>query len=158
MITFGVDPGLASCGWGVVLRDGSRLTHVAHGCIVTAPDEGDEHERAVMVGAAVRSLMVDHGADMLAIERWVYYAGAATTQAHTLGLVLGAIRAAVVSTGLPVATTHRAQDWRTALGLSTGATKAAAQERVRVVLGLAKVARPQHASDALAVAIVARRP
>jgi crossover junction endodeoxyribonuclease RuvC len=32
-LILGVDPGLNRCGWGVVLSEGSRLSHVAHGVI-----------------------------------------------------------------------------------------------------------------------------
>jgi crossover junction endodeoxyribonuclease RuvC len=33
MLILGVDPGLNRCGWGLVLSEGSRLSHVAHGVI-----------------------------------------------------------------------------------------------------------------------------
>lgn len=32
-LILGVDPGLNKCGWGLVLSEGSRLSHVAHGVI-----------------------------------------------------------------------------------------------------------------------------
>ena len=32
----GIDPGLASTGWGVVESDGSRYTYISHGVIETA--------------------------------------------------------------------------------------------------------------------------
>jgi len=35
MIVIGVDPGTRHLGWGVVRRDGTRPTHVAHGVIDT---------------------------------------------------------------------------------------------------------------------------
>ena len=34
-IILGLDPGLAATGWGVILADGSRLRHIAHGTIKT---------------------------------------------------------------------------------------------------------------------------
>ncbi len=36
----GLDPGLGRMGWGVIDVSGSRLTHVAHGVIVTTVAEG----------------------------------------------------------------------------------------------------------------------
>ena len=33
ILILGVDPGLNRCGWGLVLSEGSRLSHVAHGVI-----------------------------------------------------------------------------------------------------------------------------
>jgi crossover junction endodeoxyribonuclease RuvC len=36
----GLDPGLARMGWGVIAVEGSRLSHVAHGVIVTRTADG----------------------------------------------------------------------------------------------------------------------
>ncbi len=33
ILILGVDPGLNRCGWGLVISEGSRLSHVAHGVI-----------------------------------------------------------------------------------------------------------------------------
>jgi crossover junction endodeoxyribonuclease RuvC len=33
ILILGVDPGLNRCGWGLVLSDGARMSHVAHGVI-----------------------------------------------------------------------------------------------------------------------------
>lgn len=29
----GIDPGLNRCGWGIILADGARLSHIAHGVV-----------------------------------------------------------------------------------------------------------------------------
>jgi crossover junction endodeoxyribonuclease RuvC len=34
VLILGVDPGLNRCGWGVIVSEGSRLSHVAHGVIM----------------------------------------------------------------------------------------------------------------------------
>jgi crossover junction endodeoxyribonuclease RuvC len=39
VLILGVDPGLNRCGWGVVLSDGARLSHIAHGVIKPAPQQ-----------------------------------------------------------------------------------------------------------------------
>lgn len=39
VLILGVDPGLNRCGWGLVLSDGARLSHVAHGVIKPAPQQ-----------------------------------------------------------------------------------------------------------------------
>jgi crossover junction endodeoxyribonuclease RuvC len=38
----GIDPGLASTGWGVVDSDGTRHKHVDHGTVKTGPKEAPE--------------------------------------------------------------------------------------------------------------------
>ena len=35
MIVIGIDPGTRHLGWGIVRREGTRPTHVAHGVIDT---------------------------------------------------------------------------------------------------------------------------
>ncbi|MDZ4690720.1 crossover junction endodeoxyribonuclease RuvC [Terricaulis sp.] len=39
LLILGVDPGLNRCGWGLVLSEGSRLSHVAHGVIKPSPQQ-----------------------------------------------------------------------------------------------------------------------
>lgn len=38
-LILGVDPGLNRCGWGVILSEGARLSHVAHGVIKPATQQ-----------------------------------------------------------------------------------------------------------------------
>ena len=156
---FGLDPGLAALGWAVVVRDGSRLRLIAHGCLTTAPTDGSDLDRVGMLASALREVLATQAPDLAVTEAWRHYGGdgkgSATTQAHTIGLVLGMVRAVCSSAGVRHVEGERAQGWRTALGLPRTASKAQCQERVRAVLGLAKVIRPSHASDACAVAMVA---
>ena len=155
VVVVGLDPGLAALGWGVVRREGARRVHVAHGALTTAPADGSDHARVASLAVSLRLLLGLHRPAVVAVERWVVYGQSETTQAHTIGLVLGMIVAVCAREGVRVVSTHRAQDWRRALGLAATATKAAAQERVRVALGMQAMPRPQHAADALAVAMVA---
>lgn len=39
ILILGVDPGLNRCGWGLVVSEGSRLSHVAHGVIKPPPQQ-----------------------------------------------------------------------------------------------------------------------
>jgi len=39
ILILGVDPGLNRCGWGLVLSEGARLSHVAHGVIKPAQQQ-----------------------------------------------------------------------------------------------------------------------
>ena len=36
----GLDPGLSAMGWGVIVLDGTRLSHIEHGVIATKPTVG----------------------------------------------------------------------------------------------------------------------
>lgn len=156
----GVDPGLADLGWAVVEVAGDVTRLVAHGAVSTKPADGTDLDRVVLIASAVQALIEDHAPHAVAVEPWVaVYAGkgANTTASHVLGCVLGAVRTVCAGARVRFIEGERAQGWRVALGLPRTAAKPACQERVRVVLGLSKVIRPQHASDAAAVAIVAAR-
>jgi crossover junction endodeoxyribonuclease RuvC len=37
MLIIGLDPSLSCTGWGIVARDGNRLTHIANGQVRTDP-------------------------------------------------------------------------------------------------------------------------
>lgn len=155
----GIDPGLAALGWAVVERDGSRLRLAGHGCLATTPAQGSDLDRVELLARGLREVLSAHSPGLAVTEAWVHYGGegkgSASTQAHSIGIVLGMVRTVCASAGVRHVEGERAQGWRTALGLPRTASKAAAQERVAKVLGLAKVIRPSHASDAAAVAIVA---
>lgn len=154
----GVDPGLAACGWALVERVGTGVELRGHGVLTTTPDDGSDLARVELLSARLAALLGAQRPDVVASEAWVRrYAGkgAASPHAHTLGLVIGAVRAVCLAAGVEHREGARAQGWRTALGLPRTASKAAAQDRVRAVLRHPQVIRPQHANDAAAVAIVA---
>lgn len=153
----GLDPGIASLGWAVVRVDGRETRLRASGCIETSPRDGDDLARVDLIACEVGDLLLGWSLDLVATEAWVHYGQSDSTAAHTMGLVIGAIRTVCRSAGVRHVEGPRAQGWRTALGLKATATKPEAQERVRLLLGLAAPVRPQHASDAAAVAIVAAR-
>lgn len=153
----GVDPGLASTGWGLVRVDGSRVSHVAHGCLRTSPDDPEALRVGFLASGLRDVLRVYPYVRVVAVERWAHYrANEAGSDAHMkLGLAIGAALAACALQGVGVEQSNDAQGWRRAIGLGRSATKAEAQERVRMVLGLREVVRPVHASDALGVALAA---
>ena len=155
MIVMGVDPGLAALGWAVIDRKGQRVSLVAHGCVTTEPADGSDLVRVAKIAGEFTELVAGTRPAFVATEAWCHYGQSDTTQAHALGVVIGAIVAVCVAERVRHVEGERAQGWRTALGLSRSATKAQAQERVRVVLGRDMVIRPQHANDAAAIAIVA---
>lgn len=149
----GVDPGIAALGWCVIERAPSGWRHYADGVVKTTPADGDDLTRVTIIYRALRDVIESHAARVVVSEAWRHYAGAPTTAAYQLGLVVAAVRLVALACDAEHGEGMRAQDWRTALGLSRRADKAEAQERVRVVLGLPRAIAPQHASDAAAVAL-----
>lgn len=150
----GVDPGLAACGWAIIERAADRWRLYAHGCVKTTPADGDDITRALMAHRALRDVIESHTPRVLVTEAWRFYEGAATTQAHALGMVVASVHLAAVVCGIEHVEGGRAQDWRRAIGLPADAGKATCHQRVAAALGRPAVISPQHSSDAAAVALV----
>ena len=64
----GFDPGLSRTGWGVIAVDGSKLTHIANGVIVTTT----AHclgVRLAMLHRGIRAVLTEHAPDAVAVEQ-----------------------------------------------------------------------------------------
>ena len=145
----GIDPGLASTGWGIVETDGSRYRYLDAGVIRT-PASLPIGERLVIIYNDVRNRIDSYAPDGAGVEQ-LYFARNATSGipvAHARGVVFLALAQAGVPTG-----EYPPQAIKKAIVGVGRADKAQVQELVRVLLGLAEVPRPDHASDALAAAI-----
>ena len=67
MIILGLDPSLSCTGWGVILSEGSRLTHVANGQVPT-DTKAPMAERLHHLHDAVAALIAVHAPDRVGIE------------------------------------------------------------------------------------------
>jgi crossover junction endodeoxyribonuclease RuvC len=149
MLVLGIDPGTASTGYGVVRGTGSRLHAVADGVIETragTPLErrlADIHER-------VGELLDTHRPEALAIEE--LYFGVNVRTAFAVGQARGVVLLAAGQRGVPT----RSYTPQQVKGAVCGNGRAAKEQVGRMVarlLGLEAVPTPDHAADALAVAI-----
>lgn len=149
MIILGIDPGTASTGWGVVLRDGNRLSSLGFGCIVTSAQQ-DTAARLRYIHDQTRALVRRFTPDAMAIEDLFVNANAKTALA--VGHARGVIILAAAAHGLcprdytPLAIKQAVTGYGRA-------SKIQVQEMTKVLLGLDHIPRPDHAADALAVAI-----
>ena len=145
----GVDPGLAAAGWGIVEVHGSRLVHVAHGCIKTAAGL-PRSERLLSIYRAFNEVLEtwmpgEAGMETLYFARNVSSAMPVAEARGVLCLAL-AERSIEIGEYTPMAI-------KQAVVGSGGAGKAEVQELVRLLLGLPAIPRPDHAADALAAAV-----
>lgn len=149
MIVLGFDPGTASTGWGVVEQHGSRLRSLGHGCIVTSPRD-PSHVRLRRIHDQAASLITRFAPDVVAIEELFVNANARTALA--VGQARGVL--ILVAGALPQAPFEYSplEIKRSVTGYGR-ATKVQVQEMTKVVLGLSRIPQPDHAADALAVAI-----
>jgi len=149
MIVLGIDPGLASTGYGVVARRGGGLAALDGGVIETRA--GVPHERRLAdIHGAIDELLVSHGPDTVALEE--LYFGQNVRTAFAVGHARGVVMLAAGQRGLPCAS-YTPQQIKSAVCGSGRAGKDQVARMVKTLLGLVEAPRPDHAADALAVAI-----
>ncbi len=149
MIVLGVDPGLASTGYGVVERRGSRLLALDGGVIETAAGLAQER-RLAEIHAAVDGLLEEHQPQAVALEQ--LYFGQNVRTAFAVGQARGAAMLAAGQRGLECFS-YTPQQVKGAVCGNGRAPKEQVGRMVTALLSLAEEPRPDHAADALAVAI-----
>jgi len=149
VIVLGIDPGLANTGYGVVALHSGRLTALDGGVITTRSELAQER-RLADIHAAVDALLEQHQPDALALED--LYFGQNVRTAFAVGQARGAVMLAAGQRGVPCAG-YTPQQVKAAVCGSGRAPKDQVARMVKTLLGLADEPRPDHAADALAVAI-----
>ena len=145
----GIDPGTHVLGWGVVAREGSRLTTVGFG-VVRAPANAPIEVRLRVIAKGLREVVAAHRPDSAAIED-VFY-GRDVRAAVRIGEGRGAALVVMADAGLAV-TSYTNNVVKRAVAGAGRASKESVRAMVRTVLGLASLDGPLDASDALALAI-----
>jgi crossover junction endodeoxyribonuclease RuvC len=149
MIVLGIDPGTASTGFGIVHSEGSRVRALEQGVIHTHPGVPLERRLADIHGA-VGELLDTYQADALAIEE--LYFGANVRTAFAVGQARGVVLLAAGQRGVP-SRAYTPQQVKGAVCGSGRADKGQVARMVARLLGLPAPPTPDHAADALAVAI-----
>ena len=149
MVVVGIDPGTANTGYGVVARRGARLVALDGGVIPT-PARVDAGERLATIHERVGALLDTYAPEALAVEN--LYFGTNVVSAFAVGQARGVILLAAGQRGLPCFS-YTPQQVKGAVCGSGRAGKVQVQRMVQRLLGLAELPRPDHAADALAVAI-----
>ncbi len=149
MLVLGIDPGSANTGFGLVAAEGSRLTRIDHGVIVTRASQPLE-QRLAEIHAGLSELLVRHAVDAVAVEE--LYFGANARSAFAVGQARGVMLLAAGQAGVPVRS-YTPQQVKQAVCGSGRAAKDQIGRMVQRLLGLATMPTPDHAADALAVAI-----
>jgi crossover junction endodeoxyribonuclease RuvC len=149
MIVLGIDPGTASTGYGVVERRGQRLLARDGGVIQTSPGRPLE-ARLADIHARVAELLEASAADALAVEELFF--GRNVRTAFAVGQARGAVLLAAGQRGVPCRS-YTPQQVKSAVCGSGAADKGQVQRMVAMVLSLPEPPRPEHAADALAVAV-----
>ena len=149
MVVMGIDPGTAATGYGVVRRRDGRLAALDGGLIAT-PAGGAPEARLAAIYERVCELLDEHLVGELAVED-VYF-GQNARSAFAVGQARGVVMLAAGRRAIPCAS-YTPQQVKGAVCGNGRAGKAQVQRMVGALLGLPGPPTPDHAADALAVAI-----
>ena len=144
----GIDPGLASTGYGVIDADGNRFAHVADGVIETG-GRLPVGERLLRLQQAIGEIVRAYRPREAGIER--LYFGRNATTAIPVAEARGVVLCALASAGIPCYEYTPATVKQAVVG-SGRAEKGQVQEMVRLIFRLREQPKSSHSADALAVA------
>ena len=147
----GIDPGLASTGWGILDSVNGKIKYLDHGVIVTKADT-PRADRLFFILQYIRDLLKKYKPREAAIE--TLYFGKNVSSAIPVAEARGVISAAIAEKGIFLHEFTPNAIKQGVTGVSS-ADKKQVQEMVKLILGLEKVPKPDHAADALAAAICA---
>ena len=147
----GVDPGLASTGWGVVESARGKLRYIAHGCIETQSEQ-TRGERLVFIYQSFLEVLKTHKPHEAAMEN--LYFGKNVSSAMGVAEARGVLLMALTSHGLPIKELTPNAIKKAVVGV-TRADKKQVQKMIALILGLSELPRPFHAADALGAAVCA---
>jgi crossover junction endodeoxyribonuclease RuvC len=145
----GIDPGIASCGYGIVHEKDGRLRAIDHGWWKTSAGERPEL-RLKTIFDAVAGLIAVHHPDAVVLEE--SFVGADARTALSVGQARGAVMVAAANAGIDCAEYPPARVKQTVCGYGR-AEKQQVQKMVKAILAMHAEPTPSHAADALAVAI-----
>jgi crossover junction endodeoxyribonuclease RuvC len=149
MIVLGIDPGTANTGYGVVSDGRGRMHAMDGGVIETRPGLALEL-RLAAIHERVCGLIEEHAPDAVALED--LYFGANTSSAFAVGQARGVVMLAAGQRGIPCAS-YTPQQVKSAVCGTGRAPKEQVGRMVQALLALTAPPTPDHAADALAVAI-----
>jgi crossover junction endodeoxyribonuclease RuvC len=145
----GIDPGTARTGYGIVVREGSKLEMLDYGCYETTNDR-PLHERLLLIHEGLTDIIESHRPEAVGVERLFFNKNVQT--AFAVGQARGVVLLAAAQHGLPVYEfgPHEVKQAVTGYGR---APKDQVQHMVQMVLAMKELPRPDDAADALAVAV-----
>lgn len=149
MRILGIDPGLATVGYGVVEKNGDVLKGIDYGYIST-PADCQISSRLFSIFTNIKLLISRFSPHEMAVEKLFFCKNIRT--AMQVGEARGAILTAAAKNSLPVFEYTPLQVKQAVAGYGR-ADKKQVQEMVCLLLKLPEVPRPDDTADALAIAL-----
>ena len=149
MRILGIDPGLATLGYGVIDTAGSRVTLIKAGAVITTPDMITP-DRLISIRQQIQQILNFYRPDQIAFEE-LFFAKNITT-----GMNVSAARGVTVCTCAEYTKElyeYTPMQIKQAVVGYGGAEKHQVQMMVRMLLNIPEIPRPDDAADAVACAI-----
>ena len=148
-IILGIDPGIANTGYGVVESHANQLTPRDFGNIRTSPQTASE-VRLKQIYDAVTHLIAKFAVENIVLEDIFFSKN--VSSAFAVGEVKGIVKLAAANADCPIALYTPTQVKQAIVGYGR-ATKSQMQKMAQALLQLKEPPRPDHAADALALAL-----
>jgi crossover junction endodeoxyribonuclease RuvC len=149
MKILGIDPGTATTGFGLITKEGPKLTKIDCGVISTSKDL-DMPKRLSILFNDLQEIVQTHKPDVMSVEK-LFFTNNITT-AMTVSQARGIVLLVASQNNIPIAEYTPLQVKMSATGYGK-ATKKQVQEMVKKILKLSVIPKPDDAADALAIAI-----
>ncbi len=150
VIILGIDPGLATLGYGVIRREENGKCEVLDYGVITTPKEESLPTRLVLLEDGINQILRLHRPDQIALEELFFSKNITTGIAvsHARGVALLAC-----VKYCPYLYEYTPMQIKQALTGYGKAEKRQIQEVVKMMLSLESIPRPDGAADALAIAL-----
>jgi crossover junction endodeoxyribonuclease RuvC len=149
MRILGIDPGVATLGFGVIDQQNNQLQMIDFGCIQTAAGVSFP-QRIFQIHQQLTDILVKYSPNVVIVEELFFSKNVKT--AIEVAQVRGVIILTAMQKGHEVKEYTPLQVKQSVVGYGR-ATKDQIQKMVKVLLKLSEIPKPDDAADALAVAI-----
>jgi len=148
-VILGIDPGLATTGFGIISDDKNKITLIAYGCVKTKANL-PHAERLKQISAELKKIISKQKPNAIAVEQLFFYNNAKT--AFAVGEARGVIILTACQSNLPIYE-YTPLQVKQAVSAYGRAGKEQVQKMVKLLLKMKEIPKPDDAADALAIAI-----
>ncbi len=149
MIIIGIDPGLATIGFGIIRKDENSIIPISYGCIRTSAGKPTP-ERLLEIYIEINALFEKYNPENIAVEKLFFTRN--VTSAMYVSEARGVIFLAAQQKHIPVFEYTPAQIKQAITG-SGCADKRQMQEMIMKLLKLDELPQPDDAADGLSIAL-----
>lgn len=148
-IILGIDPGTRVTGYGIIKKEGSKLSVLDYGCI-RPPAKLELGKRYQILFEGIESLIQKHTPHVLSIESQFVQKNVASAMKISMARAMAILAGARADIPCYEYAPRKA---KLAVAGNGAASKMQLQNMLQMILNLPKVKIPEDASDALAIAL-----